>query len=141
MALPAPTDSLRKTTPRVVVADDQPEMRSLIANMLRREGYTVTEAIDGAGLLDLLIDTLNNKIDPQIPDLIVTDIWMPGCSGLEILARLRRFAWSTRVIVITAFADETAHTEARRLGAALVLDKPFDLATLRKAAHTLAPFS
>jgi len=43
------------------------------------------------------------------------------------------------VIVITAFADETAHLEARRLGAALVLDKPFDLATLREAARNLAP--
>ena len=124
---------------RVVVAEDQPEMRALIANMFRREGYAVTEARDGSDLLDLLIETLDNKTNPKIPDLIVTDIWMPGCSGLEVLARLRRFAWSTRVIVITAFGDQTTHTEARRLGAALVLDKPLDLATLRTAARTLAP--
>lgn len=125
--------------PRVVVAEDQPEMRELIATMLRREGYAVTEAIDGGALFDVLIETLDNKINPQIPELIVTDIWMPGCSGLEVLSRLRRFDWSTRVIVITAFGDQTAHTEARRLGAALVLDKPFDLATLRTAARNLAP--
>jgi DNA-binding response OmpR family regulator len=128
-----------KRSPRVVVAEDQPEMRALIANMLRREGYCVNEAKDGSTLLDLLIETLDDKINPQIPALIVTDIWMPGCSGLEVLSRLRRFSWSTRVIVITAFGDETAHVEARRLGAALVLDKPFDLATLRAAARDLAP--
>jgi len=119
----------------VVVAEDQPEMRELIAELFRQEGYAVTEAPDGAALLELLEDPLH----PQIPALIVTDLWMPGCSGLEVLARLRRFDWSTRVIVITAFADETAHLEARRLGAALVLDKPFDLATLREAARNLAP--
>ena len=129
----------KKPSPRVVVAEDQPEMRALIANTLRREGYEVIEAIDGSMLLDILIETLDNTVNPQIPDLIVTDIWMPGCSGLEVLARLRRFDWSTRVIVITAFGDETAHTEARRLGAALVLDNPFDLATLRAAAQKLAP--
>lgn len=136
------TRALKPTpSPRVVVAEDQPEMRALIANMLRREGYTVVEAIDGSALLDILVDTLDNTTNPQIPALIVTDIWMPGCSGLEVLARLKRFDWSTRVIVITAFGDETAHVEARRLGASLVLDKPFDLATLRTAARTLAPFS
>ncbi len=129
----------KKPSPRVVVAEDQPEMRALIANTLRRQGYEVIEAIDGSMLLDILIETLDNTVNPQIPDLIVTDIWMPGCSGLEVLARLRRFDWSTRVIVITAFGDETAHTEARRLGAALVLDKPFDLATLLAAAQKLAP--
>src|SRR5687767_10513295 len=92
--------------PRVLVAEDQPEMRELIATMLRREGYVVTEAKDGSDLLDILIDTLDNKINPDIPALIVTDIWMPGCTGLEVLSRLRRFAWRTRVIVITAFGDE-----------------------------------
>lgn len=132
-------DSQQKPSPQVVVAEDQPEMRALIANMFRREGYAVTEAKDGSDLLDILIDTLDNKASRPVPALIVTDIWMPGCSGLEVLARLRRFAWSTRVIVITAFGDESTHCEARRLGASLVLDKPFDLATLRAAARDLAP--
>ena len=141
MALETPTlvHAPPKPSPWVVVAEDQPEMRALICKMLRREGYAVTEAVDGAELLDILVDVLDNKVNPQIPQLIVTDIWMPGCTGLEILARLRRFDWSTRVIVITAFGDESAHLEARRLGATLVLDKPFDLGTLRNAARALAP--
>lgn len=124
--------------PRVVVAEDSPQMRALISDMLRAEGYAVIEAKDGAELLDLLVDTLRDPHD-GIPALLVTDIWMPGCSGLEVLTRLRRFGWPTRVIVITAFGDETSHAEARRLGAALVLDKPFELSLLRAAVRDLAP--
>lgn len=132
-------ERLARQRPRVIVAEDHLEMRALISDMLRLEGYEVTEARDGAALLDLIVETLHPSEDPQIPDLIITDIWMPGCTGLEVLARLRRFDWATRVIVITAFGDEVAHAEARRLGAALVLDKPFELATLRAAALGLAP--
>lgn len=124
--------------PLAVVAEDSPQMRVLIAQMLRREGYEVVEAKDGSELLDLLVDTLRDQ-QPRIPALLVTDIWMPGCSGLEVLARLRRFGWPTRVIVITAFGDDTSHTEARRLGAALVLDKPFELSALASAARALVP--
>ena len=115
---------MSKRSPRVVVAEDQLELRELLAEMFRDEGYAVTEAKDGPALLDILIDTLDNAV---------------GCSGLEVLARLRRFHWATRVIVITAFGDPDAHLRAHRLGATLVLDKPFDLATLRTAARTLAP--
>lgn len=60
---------------------------------------------------------------------------MPWASGLTVLAALRRYDWATPAILITAFGDDETHSEARRLGAAAVFDKPFDMRDLRRAAR------
>jgi CheY-like chemotaxis protein len=128
---PAPEEARR---PRILVADDQTEMRTLIRKMLVRRGYEVVEAADGPGLVKVLIDGLTAE-ESRAPDLIVTDVRMPGFTGLEVLARLRREQWTTPVILITAFGDAQLHGEALRLGAACVLNKPFDMDELRTAVE------
>jgi FixJ family two-component response regulator len=60
---------------------------------------------------------------------------MPGLTGLEVLAGLRKRDQSTPVILITAFGDEQTHAEAKRLGATAVIDKPFDTADLLTAVR------
>ncbi|MCY1036437.1 response regulator [Corallococcus sp. BB11-1] len=120
--------------PRILVADDQREMRTLIRKMLVRRGYEVMEAADGPALVRVLIEGLTAD-ESRAPDLIITDVRMPGFTGLEVLARLRREQWDTPVILITAFGDAKLHGEAERLGAACVLDKPFELETLRNAVE------
>ncbi|RKH16015.1 response regulator [Corallococcus sp. CA047B] len=120
--------------PRILVADDQLEMRTLIRKMLVRRGYEVVEASDGPDLVRVLIDGLTAD-ESRAPDLIITDVRMPGFTGLEVLARLRREQWNTPVILITAFGDAKLHGEAQRLGAAYVLDKPFELDELRDAVE------
>ncbi|RYZ40914.1 MAG: response regulator [Myxococcaceae bacterium] len=119
---------------RILVADDQSEMRTLIRKMLVRRGYEVVEASDGPDLVRVLIDGLTAD-ESRAPDLIITDVRMPGFTGLEVLARLRREQWDTPVILITAFGDAKLHSEAQRLGAAYVLDKPFELDELRNAVE------
>lgn len=118
--------------PRILLADDQLEMRTLIRKMLVRRGCEVVEAEDGPGLVRILIDGLKEE-ESRAPDLIITDVRMPGFTGLEVLARLRREQWTTPVILITAFGDAQLHHEALRLGAACVLNKPFELEELRGA--------
>lgn len=120
--------------PRILVADDQTEMRTLIRKMLVRRGYEVVEASDGPGLVRVLVDGLTAE-EARAPDLIITDVRMPGFTGLEVLARLRREQWTTPVILITAFGDVQLHREALRLGAACVLNKPFDMDELRGAVE------
>jgi DNA-binding response OmpR family regulator len=120
---------------RVFVAEDQPEMRALIARVLRQDGYEVIEASDGTALIDSLVRSMVD--DARMPDLIITDIRMPGASGLDVVARLRRSDWTTPIIFITAFGDDQAHAEARRLGAVGCLDKPFDLDELRAMVRSL----
>ncbi|MCE9672233.1 response regulator [Myxococcus stipitatus] len=128
----------RGTRPRVLLAEDQPEMRALMRGALRRRGYDVVEATDGPGLVQAIIDGLLAS-QTQVPDLIVTDVRMPGYSGLEVVARLRREGWTTPVILITAFGDAQLHQEAELLGAARVLDKPFAMEDLCDAVGALVP--
>lgn len=121
---------------RVLLAEDQPQMRSLLCGMLIRDGYEVIEVEDGPSLLRALISGLLEE-HARAPDLIITDVRMPGLTGLEVLARLRREDWDTPIILITAFGDEELHAEATRLGATRVLDKPFELDELRGAVREL----
>jgi DNA-binding response OmpR family regulator len=111
---------------RLLVAEDDPEMRALLAGYLRGEGYTVTEARDGGELRDHLGDCLLSGADIY-PDLIVSDIRMPGATGLDVLAGIHHSGVITPVILITAFGDEETHRLGESLGAAAVFDKPFDL--------------
>lgn len=122
----------------VVLAEDDVRMRQLLASLLRRAGFDVTEARDGAELLDWLGELHMRPIDGRPVDLVITDINMPTLSGLDVLTELRWDDWAIPVIIITAFGDERTHAECMRLGAAGVFNKPFDLDDLRKAALHLA---
>ncbi|MGZ3459168.1 MAG: response regulator [Archangium sp.] len=122
---------------RVLLAEDQPEMRALLRGMLAREGYEVAVAADGPGLIQTLISGLSEDGGSWIPDLIITDMRMPGFSGLEVLARLRREAWNMPVVLITGFGDDELREQVERLGSARVLDKPFELEQLRDLAREM----
>src|SRR5262245_46918642 len=113
--------------PRILVAEDDAEMRNLLAATLRRHGYEVVEARNGEQLLDLIGSELLHPHTNAPVDLVISDVRMPGWSGLDVLAGLRSADWATPFIVITAFGDFDTHAEARRLGALAVFDKPFDL--------------
>lgn len=120
--------------PRVLIAEDDEHLRRLLASTLRRDGFEVIEAWDGAELLGWIGSLLLHPQDGRQVDLIISDVRMPLVTGLDVLARLRRVDWVTPVILITAFGDETVHAEAKRLGAVAVFDKPFDLNDVRTAA-------
>lgn len=113
--------------PRVLVAEDDWDMRELIVASLRADGYDVTAASD----LDRLGDSVGVDTSPDAVALIVTDNRMPGCTGLELLTALRAARWETPVILITAFGSAETHRHAASLGATAVLDKPFPLDQLR----------
>lgn len=128
----------RRSAPRVLVAEDQPEMRALLRRALKRRGYDVMDASDGPELIRSIVDGLIAN-ETQVPDLIVTDVRMPGFSGMEVLARLRSEGWTTPVILITAFGDAQLHQDAALLGAACVLNKPFAMEDLCSAVEKLVP--
>lgn len=115
----------------VLIAEDDDEMRELLHAELRADGHEVYTVSDGTEMLELLSDV--SQLPFTVPDVIIMDVRMPGCSGLHILAALRAAQWSTPVILITAFGDPRLHAEAVRLGAAVVFDKPFDIDDLRAA--------
>jgi two-component system response regulator (stage 0 sporulation protein F) len=120
---------------RVLLAEDDPSMRELLATTLREDGLEVIEARDGSALLDRLAEALAADGDLSGYDVIVSDIRMPGHSALDILAGVRHALRRIPVILITAFGDRVTHERAMRLGASAVFDKPFDLDDLRTAVH------
>ncbi|MFN8544355.1 MAG: response regulator [Candidatus Binatia bacterium] len=126
--------------PRILLAEDDVEMRGLIAAALEADGYDVVEAGDGLELLDALEIAASRPRDTRF-QLMISDVRMPGLSGLDVLAALRCAEWTTPVIVITAFGDDDTHAEARELGAMRVFDKPFDLDDLRTAVRQVVPLA
>jgi two-component system response regulator (stage 0 sporulation protein F) len=115
----------------VLVADDDEDMRSLIANSLRLDGHHVVESRDGAELLERLTEVLNDPT--RRPVVIVTDVLMPNLSGLGVLAALRRARWDVPVILMTALDDESVLTVAQRFGVVTLFKKPFNVDNLRTA--------
>lgn len=115
----------------ILVAEDDAEMRRAIVDALRKEGYAVVVASDGRELLARLVRP--HPIDTI--DLIVTDVQMPGCTGLELMEVLREAEWDTPMIVMTAFGDRETRERAEELGA-VMLDKPFRLDVLMKAIRS-----
>lgn len=118
---------VEKLKHRVLIADDDPAMRGLLESVLLRAGYEVETASDGAELLERLDAGARES---RVPQLIVSDICMPGLTGLDVLTRVRTHFPTLPVLLITAFGDALTHRRAHALGAVEVIDKPFDLGML-----------
>jgi DNA-binding response OmpR family regulator len=122
---------------RIVVAEDDADMRGLLAEALRKDGHDVIEAADGQRLLVAVVSAGFRETTRPV-DLVVSDIRMPLGSGLDILQALRAARWTNPVILMTAFGDDETRARAEALGARLV-DKPFELRALRAAVRELLP--
>jgi len=120
---------------RVLLAEDDLELRSLIAMVLRRNGFQVEMATDGSEALERLASTVLGRTSGRSPDLLITDYRMPKFDGLDVIEALRLVGVRTPIILITAFGDAATHARAEALGVTAVLDKPFDLQDLLSLAH------
>lgn len=115
--------------PRVVVAEHTGELRVALVRSLAEAGLAVTEAHDGRELLDLL-----QSATPGFFRLVVTAQLMPKLAGLECLALAGSRA---PFVIISPGPDAVFHAAAAKLGAAAVVEKPFDLAALADLVMTL----
>jgi two-component system cell cycle response regulator CpdR len=104
-------------------------MRSLVADALRIERFEVVEVGDGRKMWLTTIDSGHY-------DLVVSDLRLPMVDGLTVLEDLHERAPTTRVILMTAFADDKVRARAKTLGASL-MDKPFKMGELRAAVRHL----
>jgi two-component system response regulator PilR (NtrC family) len=100
---------------RVLVVDDERSMRELLSIVLRRDGYEVVVAEDGATALEVL--------SRERVDILITDIRMPNMNGVELLREAKRITPDIISIVMTAFASTDTAVEALRLGAADYVNK------------------
>lgn len=109
-------------------------MLKLIVESLREDGNDVQEAHDGGRLLVEL--THGPRCNYESVDLIVSDIRMPVCSGLQIVEALRAAHCGVPIVLMTAFGDDQTRAHAESLGA-ILFDKPFALDDLRTAVLAL----
>ena len=107
---------------RVLIVDDEPNARSALAELLREEGYTVDTAADGFKALP--------KLEELAPDVIVTDLKMPGLDGLGLMKKALAEDPERAVIVMTAFGAVDTAVSAMRQGAADYLTKPINFEEL-----------
>ncbi len=105
---------------RVLIVEDERSMRDLLSMMLRKEGYAVEAADSGTQAASRIAK------DPFY-DLVVTDVSMPGMTGLELLRHVRKVSPESSVILMTAYGSKETAIEALNEGAAYYVEKPFDL--------------
>jgi two-component system, NtrC family, response regulator PilR len=104
---------------KILVVDDEKSLREVLSIMLKRAGYTVTEASDG--------DEAIGHVNKEIYDLVITDLRMPKADGMDVLKAVKSASPDTVVLVITAFATSDSAVEAMKHGAYDYLTKPFQV--------------
>src|SRR3954466_11224655 len=117
------------TTPRILIVDDDPGQRSLLDSFLRAQGFETLPVSSGERALEIL------RSEPV--SMMISDVRMPGMTGLETLRRARQEHAVLPVLLVTAYADIRDAVGAMRDGALDYLAKPIDLdelvATVRQA--------
>jgi len=104
---------------KVLIVDDEAELRDNLAEILAEEGFRVATAVDGDQALE--------KASRERFDVVLLDLIMPGKDGMEVLAGLRRISPVSRVIIITAYATVDSAVKAIRKGAVDYVTKPFTI--------------
>jgi DNA-binding NtrC family response regulator len=122
---------LRKTDSivRILIIEDDEEMRSLLEDILSEGGFQTESVSNGSEGL--------RKVTQEPFDLILTDIRMPGLTGLDILPVIRRLRPEASVIVITAFGNEEIRRRSVEKGAAGYLEKPIHMDKLKALVHEM----
>jgi len=127
----------RPVTPaRILLAEDDYEMRRVLITALRQDNYDIVELDSGSALLEAVSQARDRA---ELPALIVSDVRMPGMDGLRVVEAIRSWGLRMPIILITAFGSEETLNEAFQIGATAVLSKPFDLEDLRSAVCCLLP--
>jgi DNA-binding NtrC family response regulator len=111
-----------ETKGRVLVVDDEVNARTALVELLRDEGYAVESAADAFKALGKMADFA--------PDLVLTDLKMPGMDGLQLLDKLREGDPDLPVVVMTAFGEVETAVRAMRAGACDYLNKPVNVGEL-----------
>ncbi len=121
--------------PGALVAENDPDLLRLIVEALTRDGFIVSEARNAEELIEIACCT--RREDKVPPDLVVSDVHLPGRDGLSALDELQQTLAGAVILVISAYPDDAVMAEAARVGATGVLGKPFELDELCKAVHDL----
>jgi DNA-binding NtrC family response regulator len=114
---------------KILIVDDEPNIRKILQAAFERAGYQTQAAIDGQEAIQIL--------KTQSFDLLITDVVMPEMTGVELLKAAKTIAPQMPVVIMTAYGTIAQAVEAMRAGATDYVTKPFDLAALKRSIATL----
>jgi CheY-like chemotaxis protein len=115
----------------ILVVDDEPDVEQLFRQQFRRDIRSGRFVLEFAASAPEALERAETIADPSL-SLILSDINMPGMTGLEMLPKVKAARPSVPVIMITAYGDEATKRKATELGAAGLLTKPIDFGLLRQ---------
>ncbi|HTZ50067.1 MAG TPA: sigma 54-interacting transcriptional regulator, partial [Spirochaetia bacterium] len=115
---------------RILVIDDEPNVRTVLTMLLEDDGYEVLVAENGEAGMAVIED------GPPV-DLVITDLKMPGRDGLGVLKRMREIGREAPVIMISAYGSIEKAVEAMKNGAADFITKPFNKDVIRHVVHQI----
>ena len=118
-------DSEFQVSPRILVADDETSLRTVLAAILRREGFRVSSVKDGQEAIDVLHNSYLHDEDDFF-DLLITDICMPRVDGMALLERVGIEFPNLPVVILTAHGTVDHAVSALKKGAFDFLTKPYD---------------
>ena len=118
----------------ILVVDDEQNMRNTLAFILETANYHVTTAAEGRSALE---EILAAREGAHPVDLLITDMRLPGLTGLQLIDELNYLKIKIPVLVITAYGDRSLLLELERTGCADYLDKPFDYKELVRRVDLL----
>jgi two-component system response regulator (stage 0 sporulation protein F) len=113
----------------ILIVDDEERLGKALARSFNEENYRTLNAVTGEAAIDLL---KNRKVD-----LVITDLVMPGMDGMTLVKNARNIVPEIKVVIITAYGSAESMQEAKELGVAHYLAKPFDLADLKSKVREL----
>jgi DNA-binding response OmpR family regulator len=113
-------DGMKNMSKKVMVVDDEPDLRQMIDLMMQKEGYETATAENGMDFL--------NQIDSFQPDVVTLDVMMPGLTTKEILEKLNGMEPNPKIILLTVvrFSDEEKHKILEMGNVVDYITKPFD---------------
>ncbi len=116
---------------RIILADDDEELRFILARMLRKEGYEIEELGD-VDTLCQRISQSENPVDSAFHNtVLISDVYMPGGNAIEALANHEAQLRNLPVIFLSSAMDADIYDQGMRLGARAVLSKPIDIDALK----------
>ena len=113
---------------RILIVDDEEEIRDILSRLVRQEGFAALEAADGEQALAL--------VERDAPDAVLLDVRMPGLDGMEVLSQVRTLSPDVPVVIITSHGAVRDAVAALRAGAHDYLVKPFDHSDVIRSIHT-----
>ena len=117
---------------RILIVDDDKDLRFNLSCILKEEGHEVIAASDGKQALNALAE--------NVPDLVMLDVRLPGMDGVELLEEMKKIEKNLPIIMLTAYSDVKSAVKAMKLGAFDYVTKPFNeeelILVIKKALHT-----